>query len=384
MLSRRRRLFARPLLPSAVIGLSCLLVPAWPGEAARARSQELTRDGLPNIKSAAALVVDLSNDAVLYERDADTVRPIASISKLVGALVIHEECKLDPLALHEMTVANRDAAKGGDKSKLTTGWRYSHSDLLHAALMRSDNRALPALGEACGMDTAKFGERMTARVRKLGLMKTFFKEPNGLSAENVSTARELVAVIREATKIQALTDVMSTREHLLTAHNKEGKTRQIKIRNTDRLLSKNIATIIGGKTGYTDIARYCFAVAARTLEGRNVAMVFLGAEGRHTRFADFSRVIKWLEPLAQIAKGDKERRDDRQTTESKPEEPAKAAVVRDAGTVAVPPDAASTVTGQPSEAPKEPAPAVEAAPVPKTESGANGAALQEKVESLTW
>lgn len=279
---------------------------ALPGQAARARGiPDLTREGFPNIQSATALVVDLDTDSVLYERDADTVRPIASVSKLVGALVIHEECRLDPAGLHEMTSSNRDAARGGDKTKLTTGWRYSHRDLLHAALMRSDNRALPALGEACGLSPATFGERMTARVRRMGLIRTTFKEPNGLSSENVSTARELAVILKHVIRIPELTAIMSTREYEIVAVNKNGKARGIKIKNTDRLLSKNVAEIIGGKTGYTDIARYCFAVAARTPQGRPVGMIFLGAEGRHTRFADFTRVIKWLDPFERLAKGER-------------------------------------------------------------------------------
>jgi D-alanyl-D-alanine endopeptidase (penicillin-binding protein 7) len=295
---RRRPLFLTTLA-------TFLLSFAWTSEAARARGvPDLTREGLPNVQSASALVYDLASGEVLYERDADTVRPIASVSKLVGSLVIAEECKLDPNGLHEMTKQNRDAARGGDKSKLTTGWKYSHDDILHAALMRSDNRALPALGEACGMDPLTFGEKMTARVRKMGLIRTTFHEPNGLSSENVSTARELGVVLKEVIKVPALQAIMSTKDYTITGYNKAGRAYPIKIKNTDRLLAKSLAEIIGGKTGYTDIARYCFAVAARTFKGREIGMVFLGGEGKHTRFADFTRVIKWLSPEAQLAKGD--------------------------------------------------------------------------------
>jgi D-alanyl-D-alanine endopeptidase (penicillin-binding protein 7) len=252
-------------------------------------------DGSPNIQSQSALVLDLKSGDIVFAKDADTLRPVASLSKLMGALVIHEECSLPENGMHEMTAANRDAARGGDKTKLTTGWSYSHSDLMHAALMRSDNRALPALGEACGMDTAKFAERMTERARRLGLLFTQFKEPNGLSPGNVSTAREMIVILKEALRVKALTDIMNTREHTITGH-KDGRSRALRIRNTDRLLAKNLAEILGGKTGYTDLARYCLAVAARTKGGREIGMIFLGAEGRYTRFADFTRIVRWLEP----------------------------------------------------------------------------------------
>lgn len=282
----------RAIVFSSVCNL-LLLVPAT--AMSRRGVMDLNADGLPNVQSGAALVVDLKSGQHLYERDIDSVRPIASISKLVGALVITEECKLDPQSLHEMSPMNRDAAKGGDRSKLTTGWSYSVKDLLHAALMRSDNRALPALGEACGMTPQRFGERMTERVRRLGLKQTFFREPNGLSPENVSTPREVLAFLRTVIQYPDLSSILTTTEYSLTAH-KAGRQREIRIRNTDRLLSKNFATILGGKTGYTDIARYCFTVAARMPDQRELGMVFLGAEGRHTRFADFGRIVRWLYP----------------------------------------------------------------------------------------
>ncbi|MBF0440277.1 MAG: serine hydrolase [Oligoflexales bacterium] len=284
-------------LKKIVISTICLWLFAYPHESVAAKRSRatpaVTRDGKPNIKSAVALIADLNTGEILYEKDADVVRPIASISKMFAALAFLDECNLDPEELHEMTNANRDAAKGGDKTRLTTGWSFSHRDLLHAALMRSDNRAFPALAEACGFNPSAIAEKMTAKARKLGLVKTSFKEPNGLSPENVSTAREIMIALREAIKIPIITEIMTKSEYTMTAY-KDDRSRQIKIKNSDRLLSKNIAQILGGKTGYTDLARYCFAVAARIPEGRDIGMVFLGAEGKHTRFADFTRVIKWI------------------------------------------------------------------------------------------
>lgn len=263
------------------------------------KTPELVKE-LPYIKSAAALVVDLGTGEVLFSRDPDVARPIASISKLMGALVIQKYCALKPDELHKMSVENRDAAKGGDKTKLITGWSYSHGDLLKAALMRSDNRALPALGEACGLSIEAFAEKMNAEAKLLGLKLTTFKEPNGLSKENMSTPREIMVFLREAIKIPELSVIMNTKESEITGH-RDSKSRIVGIRNTDRLLSKDLASILGGKTGYTDIARYCLAIAARTEDNRELGMVFLGAEGKLTRFADFTRVIRWLVPAKAFA-----------------------------------------------------------------------------------
>lgn len=250
-------------------------------------------NGLPNIRSTAALIVDFSTNEVLFEREPDTQRPIASISKLMGALVIHKYCQLKDEGMHTMTVANREAARGGDKSKLVTGWSYSHLDLLRAALMKSDNRALPALGEACGLDIPTFASKMNEEARLLGLTRTSFAEPNGLSRDNVSTPREIMVLLKAVIAIPKLAAIMSTKDAVITGH-RDNKTRTVTIKNTDRMLSKDVATILGGKTGYTDLARYCLAIAARTDDGRELGMVFLGAEGKLTRFADFTRAIRWL------------------------------------------------------------------------------------------
>lgn len=265
------------------------------------RSESEATTEIPRIRSVAAIVVDLGSGRVLYERDADAVRPIASISKLMGALVVREQCALPLEGMHEMTHANRDAARGGDKTKLTTGWSFSHGDLFRAAIMRSDNRALPALGEACGLDPLALGVKMTAKARQLGLKQTFFREPNGLSAENVSTSREVLVFLKEAMRDSFLAEIMATQETTITGHKGE-RSRSISIRNTDRLLAKNIAQIIGGKTGYTDLAQYCLTVAARMSDQRELGMVFLGAVGRATRFADFTRVINWLYPQGHAKK----------------------------------------------------------------------------------
>lgn len=261
--------------------------------AAGATSSDFTTEGLPNVQSTSAYVVDLDDGAVLYEKDSDVVRPLASLSKMMSALVITESCKIDWDELHEMSPANRDAAKGGDKTKLNTGWQFTHRDLLYAALMRSDNRALPALGEACGLTPAQLGEKMTEKARALGLKNTFFREPTGLSQENVSTAREILVILKTAIKVPEIATIMGTKEYEITGH-KGHLTRKIKIKNTDRMLGKEDFEILGGKTGYTDPARYCLAIAARLPEKKSVAMVFLGAEGRFTRFADFTRVMKWV------------------------------------------------------------------------------------------
>lgn len=248
----------------------------------------------PNVASASAIVVSVPVGHVMFEKSADEVRPVASLSKLMSAIVFMEQCKhLNLDTLHKMTSENRLLAKGGDHSKLTTNWSYSHLDLLKAALMRSDNRALPALMASCGMRLQEFAMHMNLKASELGLKSTSFSEPNGLSQYNVSTAREYVRVTLEASRFPILNQIMQTKRDVITGW-RDGRSRTVSLGNTDILIGRKGVDVIAGKTGYTDIARYCFSILNRLSDSSTVAMVFLGAEGKHTRFGDFSRVHRWL------------------------------------------------------------------------------------------
>lgn len=248
----------------------------------------------PKVQSPSAIVISVPVGQILFEKDADEVRPVASLSKLMSSIVYMEQCgHLDLDGLHEMSTQNRDLAKGGDKTKLLTGWSYSRRDLLKAALMRSDNRALPALMESCGMNLQTFVMFMNLKAKELGLKHTNFVEPTGLSQYNVSTAREYSRVTIEATKFPILTEIMQTKEDTIIGY-RNGKARKVEARSTNYLLGRRGVEVIGGKTGYTDIARYCFTVLNRLVDNSAVTMVFLGAEGKHTRFGDFGRIQRWL------------------------------------------------------------------------------------------
>ena len=280
-------------IPALLVGLASAV--AFPFSSAFGASR-------PDVKSPSVVVLSWDQGKILYERNADEVRPIASLSKMFASFVIDDECKIDWNSLHEMSPENREAARGGDSSKLKTGWKFSVEDLMHAALMRSDNRAFPALAEACGMTPLQLGERMTSRARELGLAKTVFAEPTGLSPNNVSTAHEVALMLQEVTKRPRLQAIMAKRSYWMTAHLPGGKRIQrYEIRNTDRLLQSKDFSVIGGKTGFTNLARYCLAVALRTVEHGDLGMVLMGAEGKLTRFADVRRIYQWLKKNNTVA-----------------------------------------------------------------------------------
>src|SRR5262245_33782664 len=174
---------------AAVLGLA--LSPT-PSQARRARSRPqaaasrptraiapLTHSGQPNIQAQAAVVVDLRTGGEYFARNPDAVRPIASISKLMAALVVLEQgLALD--GTQTITKADKECAWKGARSRLLEGMTLTHRDLLRAALVSSDNRAVPALARAVGLSPGQLTVAMTKKAQALGLAHTEFKDPTGL------------------------------------------------------------------------------------------------------------------------------------------------------------------------------------------------------------
>jgi D-alanyl-D-alanine endopeptidase (penicillin-binding protein 7) len=250
----------------------------------------LSRDGLPNIQAQAALIVDLSHGGhELFAKNPDAVRPIASISKLMAVLVVLEA----GLALDGTTIISKDDKKvawKGARSRLPEGMSVLNRDLLHAALIASDNRAVPALGRAVKLGPTELATAMTKKARALGLAHTEFKDPTGLDDGNVSTPRETIKMLEAALGNPVISEILKKPRYTVQPVGRHGA---IEYNNTDLLVRSGKWQILGGKTGYTDIARYCLVIAAKVAD-REVAMAFLGAEGKLTRFGDFTRAADWL------------------------------------------------------------------------------------------
>jgi len=238
--------------------------------------------------SRGALVLDLQTGEELYARAADAPRPIASISKLAATLAVLS-AGLDLDGITRMTEVDRQVAAGGARSRLLIGFELSNRDLLHAALLGSDNRAVSALGRAVGLDARALAARMTAEARALGLRATRFLEPTGLSYGNVSTPREVIVLLRAVLDHPVLGPITRSFEHEIRPRGRA----PIRYVNTHRRADRANARVFGGKTGYNDAARYCLVVAAEVGD-RSVVMAFLGAEGKLTRFADVGRVADWV------------------------------------------------------------------------------------------
>src|SRR5262249_11557529 len=160
---------------------------------------------------------------------------------------------------------------------------YTNHDLLRAMLISSDNRACSALGRAVGLDPDKLVDALNAKVRAMGLKSTRFVDPTGLKA-NVSTAREGLAALTATMAAAVLAEIMTTTQ--ATVRSTDGRS-TVDYFSTDVALRAGRYTVLGGKTGFTDEAKYCLAIAAK-IGDRRVGMVFLGADGKLTRFGDFN------------------------------------------------------------------------------------------------
>jgi D-alanyl-D-alanine carboxypeptidase len=261
-----------------------------PGRKTPARPERIVpaiKGGLPNVQAQGALVIDDSGRE-LYARRPDGERPIASISKLAAALVVADR-GLDLEGLSTINRTDIEVARGGARSRLAGAMTLSNRDLLHAALMGSDNRAIPALGRAVRLSPPQLAAAMTAKARALGLKHTRFREATGLSSENVSTPRETIALLRAVTKHPVLGPITGRIEY--DAH-PVGRS-PVRYVNTYRPAVRGNVEVLGGKTGYNDDARYCLVIATR-IGGQTYYMSFLGNEGKLTRFGDVARVADWI------------------------------------------------------------------------------------------
>jgi serine-type D-Ala-D-Ala endopeptidase (penicillin-binding protein 7) len=252
-----------------------------------------TRSGDPNIQAQSALVFDLTDGQELYMKNPDAVRPIASISKMMAMLVVLDHnLQLD--AATTMIDSDRKIAQGGARSRLPVGMSFSNRDLIHAALMASDNRAVPALGRAVGLDPPALVAAMNDKAKSLGMQHTHFEDPVGLNANNTSTPRDLVLMLKAAIKQPLIAEITQKAKYVAHPVGHPGWT--IEYNNTDVIARGGKWSVLTGKTGYTDLALYCLAIAVRMASPaqHDVAMVFLGAVGKMTRFADFNRAAQWL------------------------------------------------------------------------------------------
>jgi D-alanyl-D-alanine endopeptidase (penicillin-binding protein 7) len=242
---------------------------------------------IPKLKSGSVLIVDQSDLSVLYSRHSDVAAPIASITKLMTALVVLDANQpLDePL---EITQAELDLPKA-NYSRLSVGTVLTRGDLMHLALMSSENRAAHALGSNYPGGMPAMVSAMNAKAAALGMTSSHFVDPTGLSSENVASAEDLSKLVIAASRNPTIREYSTDKSYTVRVHR-----RLLEFRNTDNLVANPTWNIIVQKTGYIAEAGKCLVMEA-VIEGRNVVIVLLDSLGKYTRVADAKRVKSWME-----------------------------------------------------------------------------------------
>ena len=245
----------------------------------------------PKLRSAVALVQDAESGETLYEKNSDTILPIASITKLMTAIVVLER----GLDLEERVVVSAEdvrATRGSHGGRLRPGSVWTRDELLLLALMASDNRAAAALGRTYPGGTEAFVAAMNAEAGRLQLYDTRFADPTGLSHDNVSSAQDLARLVRVAHGYPLIRDY-STRPSARL----ETPRGWMRFRNTNSLVRSDAWDIELSKTGYLDVAGRCLVMHLR-VASRDLVVILLDSWGKYTRTADARRIRKWLESSA--------------------------------------------------------------------------------------
>jgi D-alanyl-D-alanine endopeptidase (penicillin-binding protein 7) len=239
-----------------------------------------------SLKSSVALVVDQDTGEVLFSKNPRAVLPIASITKLMTALVVTEAGQpLDEI----LTVTQDDIdVEKRSSSRLRVGTRLARGEMMHLALMASENRAAHALGRSYPGGLPAFIKAMNLKAQTLGMDGTRYVDPTGLSSRNQSNARDLAVLVEAAYEYDLIRTLSTSPEHYVAVG-----PRELRFRNSNRLVNSPQWSIGLQKTGYIAEAAGCLVMQAE-LAGRKFIMVLLDSAGHYSRIADAERLRHWL------------------------------------------------------------------------------------------
>ena len=248
-------------------------------------------NGGPVLASSKAIVLDQASGEVIFAKDVDAQTPIASVTKLMTAMVVLDS----QLPLEEILMVTDDDVDRikGSSSKLPVGTELTRSEMIHLALMSSENRAAHALGRSYPGGLNAFVAAMNAKARQLGMLNSQFVDPTGLSSGNLSTASDLAKMVNAAYQYNHIRQVSTTpsQEFNVSRFN-----HPVNFANTNLLVrnSSERWDIGLSKTGYISEAGRCLVMQAK-ISGKDVVLVFLNSVGKLSRIGDAERIRKWLE-----------------------------------------------------------------------------------------
>jgi D-alanyl-D-alanine endopeptidase (penicillin-binding protein 7) len=241
------------------------------------------------LMSANVLVVDAQDERAIYSKAADEVTPIASVTKLMTAMVVLDsQAPMDEAITIDM--GDFDYLKGSH-SRLRMGTTLSRQEMLRLALMASENRAASALSRYYPGGTPAFVEAMNFKAASLGMTHTHYADPTGLTAENVSTANDLAKLVRAAAEYPLIREYSTTPAHYVEI---QPDGRVIGFNNSNALVKSDKWDIQLQKTGYIREAGKCVVMLAN-IASRPFVIVLLDSLGKYTRLGDAQRIKHWLE-----------------------------------------------------------------------------------------
>ena len=244
----------------------------------------------PRVRAKALIVLDPITGETLWGRNFLEPRPIASITKVMTVMVFLEQ----DLDLSRDVVISRQDTLRASTTYLRPGERVTLRDLVHLALVASDNSAARALARVSRWGTKRFVGQMNAKATELGLQQTRFTDPSGLHEGNLSSAYDVSRLMLVASERPEVARIMRKRSYPIRTSR---RTRSI--RSTNRLLGTGVE-VIAGKTGYIDEAGYCLAALVQLEGGRTVSIVVLGASSNSGRFTEARRLVDWLSTQASV------------------------------------------------------------------------------------
>ncbi len=241
-----------------------------------------------NLKSHAVMVFDTQDNYIIYDKNAGDVMPIASITKLMTAIVILDA----QLPLHELITIDTDDIDRlkNTHSRLNIGTELSRQELLKISLMSSENRAASALGRTYPGGLSAFVSAMNSKAYQLGMYSTYFVEPTGLSSRNVSTASDLAKLVEASNQYDLIQEYSTASDHIVNAN----KRNSLQFINSNSLVRNKNWNIDISKTGYINEAGRCL-VMKTTIQGKPTVIVLLNSWGKNTRIGDANRVKRWIE-----------------------------------------------------------------------------------------
>jgi D-alanyl-D-alanine endopeptidase (penicillin-binding protein 7) len=271
----------------AVLAVSPALGESQERTARKVKSAVASRSAVPDLKSSSALVIDQSG-RTLFAKNVDHVVPIASITKLMTAMVVID-AKLPLTEQIVISKEDKDLIKG-TRSRLRFGTVLTRRELLHLALMASENRAAEALTRVFPGGNSAFVAAMNQKAIELGMWRTRFVDGTGLSSDNVSTAQDLTKMVSAAYDYPLIREFTTDRNTSIRMAN--GRT--MSYNNSNRLVSNRDWQIGLSKTGYISEAGRCLVMQAK-IAGKPVIIVLLDSWGKLTRIGDANRIKRWME-----------------------------------------------------------------------------------------